>query len=122
MNGTPADFTNWGDALNVVRLIGLLIPIATAALTKYRAPSSVKSVVTLVLSVLTGTIATIAATDGGWDFSGFLNNFINAFVPAIAAYYGLFKPTDVTGKVGRATANLGVGGNRSHSRAHPDTV
>lgn len=106
---TPIDWTNWGDATNVVRVLGFLIPIVTALVTKLNASSQVKSLVTLTLAVLTASVATLVAADGGWDLNAFLNAFMNTFIPAIAAYYGLLKPAGVTGYVAEATAGVGLG-------------
>jgi hypothetical protein len=105
------DQTDWlsAEATNVVRLLGLLIPLLTALLTKKLASQGLKAVVTLISSVLLGSIAYLVAADGGYDWEGFVNAFINAFLPAIAAYYGLWKPTGVAGTVANKTARFGVG-------------
>jgi len=44
-------------------ILGLLIPLATEAVTKVHAPLWVKSTVTFLLSVLAGAIATVVITD-----------------------------------------------------------
>lgn len=105
--------TNWlnvSDPMNVVRVLGLLIPILTALVTKSSATGGQKAVVTLVLSVLASTAVYLVANSGaGYDWAGFVNAFINTFVPAIAAYYGLLKPTNITGNVAAKTAGVGIG-------------
>lgn len=105
-----ANWLNISDPINVVRVLGLLIPIVTALVTKSSATSGQKAVVTLVLSALTSTVVYLVANDGsGYDWAGFVNAFINTFVPAIVAYYGLLKPTNITGSIAAKTADVGIG-------------
>jgi hypothetical protein len=108
----PADQVDWlnlSDPTSVVRIIGLLIPILTALVTKHVASQGLKSVVTLVLSAVTAAVAVLVSADGGFAWQAFVNAFINAFVPAIAIYYGLWKPTGVAGSVAAATKTFGLG-------------
>lgn len=106
---TSVDWLGIDDATNMVRLLGLLIPLLTALLTKKFAAQGTKAVITLVASALLGSIAYLATVDGGYDWAGFVNAFINAFLPAIAGYYGLWKPTGVAGTVAQKTQNFGIG-------------
>jgi len=107
-----ANDPNWlqlGDATNTVRILGFLIPVLTALVTKAVTSSGTKAVVTLVSSALLGATAYLVTKDGGYDWEGFVNSFMNAFLPAIAAYYGLWKPTGVAGTVAAATRGFGIG-------------
>lgn len=103
------DFTDVSTATGVVAIIGFFIPMLTALVTKEMAPSGLKSVVTFVLSALVGSVGYLVAADGGYDWTGFINGFLNAFIPAIAAYYGLWKATGTAGTVAHKTATLGLG-------------
>lgn len=103
------DWLSLNEANNLVRILGVAIPILTALLTRTQASRALKAVVTLVASVLLGTLGYLVGADGGYDWGGFTNSFLNAFVPAIAAYYGLWKPTGVTASVSAATARFGLG-------------
>ena len=114
MDATPVSFLNWGNSAAAVAALGFLIPLVTALVTKHFASSQLKALVTAFLAVLTGTIGTLVALDGGWDWSGFIDNFLNAFVTAIAAYYGLLKPIGLAGSVAHATRNLGIGSARHY--------
>ena len=104
------DWLNLSDATNVVRIIGLLIPVLTALITKRLASQGLKAVTTTVLSAVTAAAAVLVAADGhSFAWQAFVNAFINAFVPAIVTYYGLWKPTGVTGSVAAATHRFGIG-------------
>ncbi len=103
------DWLNLSDPTSVVRVLGLLIPILTALITKRVASQGLKSVVTLVLSAITAATAVLVSDDGGYAWQAFVNAFINTFVPAIVMYYGLWKPTGLAGSVSAKTENFGIG-------------
>lgn len=110
VSANQADWLNLSDATNVVRIIGILIPLLTALVTKRLATGGLKSVVTLALSVITAVAATLVAADGHhFAWTAFVNAFVNAFVPAIAAYYGLWKGTGVAGTVANIAPHVGIG-------------
>lgn len=109
MDPLSLDWTHLSNATNLVRLLGILIPLATAIITKQVAASGLKSVVTLVLSILAGTIVYLVSVDGGYAIGGFFNAFMNAFLPAIASYYGFLKPTGIAGSFAATTAGFGIG-------------
>lgn len=107
---TQVDWLNLSDPTSVVRIIGLLIPILTALVTKHVAAQGLKAVTTTVLSAITAAAAVLVAADGhSFAWQAFVNAFINTFVPAIALYYGLWKPTGLAGSVAAATKNFGIG-------------
>lgn len=108
-DGEQADWLSLSDPTNFVRLLGIAIPIVTALITKSTASSSLKSIVTTVLSAVTATAAYLIAADGSYDWQGFVNAFLNTFIPAIALYYGLYKPTGVTDRVNVSTGAFGLG-------------
>lgn len=106
--GPGFDFFDFSDPGNVVLLVGFLIPIITGVIVKKVAHSGIKAVSTMVLSILTATVATLVGLDGEWAWRAFGNAFLSAFLPAIALYYGFLKPAGVTGKVQDMTANFGI--------------
>lgn len=99
------DYTTPG---NVVIIVGLAIPVITAAITKKVASSEVKALSTLLLSALAATVGTVVGNDGGWAFRDFGNAFLSTFIPAIASYYGFWKHSVVTRVVTEKTENFGV--------------
>jgi hypothetical protein len=107
---TQPDWLNYGDATNVVRLIGIVIPILTALVTRTTAPKRVKSLTTAALSLTTGCISYLIAAGGhGYNWSGFVNAILNTYGFAIISYYGLHKPTGLTTAVAHATGSVGIG-------------
>ena len=102
------DWFDWSNAGNVVLIVGLFIPVITAAITKKVASSEIKSLSTLLLSVIAATVGTLVGLDGEWAWREFGNAFLSAFVPAIATYYGFWKHSLVTRAVTEKTANFGV--------------
>lgn len=104
------DWLNLSDATNVVRIVGLLIPILTAVVTKHVASQGLKATVTTVLSALTAAVSVLVAADGhSFAWQAFVNAFVNTFIPAIALYYGFWKPTGLAGSVAAATKSFGLG-------------
>lgn len=103
------DWLNLSNPITVVRVLGLLIPILTALVTKRLSSQGLKSVVTLALSAITAGVAVLVSADGGFDWNAFVNAFVNTFGPAIAMYYGLWKPTGLAGSVAAATHSFGLG-------------
>jgi len=96
------------DPTNVARLIGLVVPLLVALVSKKVADGGVKGWLNVALSALAAVIATLIGADGGWAWMAFLNAWINAFIVGIAAYYGVYKPNGLTQSVTRNTANFGV--------------
>lgn len=102
------DWFDWSNPGNAVLIVGLFIPVITAAITKKVASSEIKSLSTLILSILAATVATLVGTDGEWAWEQFGNAFLSAFIPAIATYYGFWKHSVVTRSVTESTANFGL--------------
>jgi hypothetical protein len=98
------------DVLNVARLLGVLVPLLVALITKRFASSAVKSIANLVLSAVAGVVAPIIAGDKLPNSIGeVFNAILNAFIVSIVAYYGLFKPTGAADAVASSTAGFGLG-------------
>lgn len=98
------------DALLVSTLLGTVLPILVGLVTKLNAASWVKGVSLLFLSAVTGLISTSTTLDGTAVFSKeSLILALIAWVTAVATYFGLLKPAEVTAVVQERTANVGVG-------------
>lgn len=97
------------DPTNLARLLGVLVPLLVALVTKKVASQGLKGVINLFLSAVAGSTAYLIAHDGGYNFEGFFNQTLDAFIASITAYYGLIKPTGLAGTVAEKTANFGLG-------------
>lgn len=97
------------DPTNLARLLGILVPLLVALVTKKVASQGLKGVLNLLLSAVAGSTAYLVAHDGGYNFEGFFNQTLDAFIASITAYYGLIKPTGLAGTVAEKTANFGFG-------------
>jgi len=75
-------------------LIGTLIPILVALVTRSTAPPGVKAVVNLALSAVTGFGAEYV-NDVNFVWQQALLTTVVTFVVSVATYYGLWKPTNV---------------------------
>ena len=105
---TGVDWFNYSEPGNVVLLVGILIPVITAIITKKVASSQIKAISTLTLTAITATVGTLVGLDGEWAWREFGNAFMSTFVPAIASYYGFWKHSAVTRVVTEKTADFGV--------------
>ena len=78
-------------------LIGTVIPILVALVTRSTARPGVKAVVNLALSALSGFgTEYINSTNFVWQQA--LLTTVVTFVVSVATYYGLWKPTNVAGR------------------------
>lgn len=97
------------DAATLTRLLGVLVPLLVAAITKKYASAGLKGFLNLLASVLVGSFAYLVAEDGGYDWTGFVNGSLDTFMTSIIAYYGVLKPTGLAGSVTNATKDFGLG-------------
>ena len=104
----PVDFFDFSNPSQIILVAGFFLSLVTAVITKKMASSQVKSFVTLTLAVVLAVLATLVGNDGEWDFRGFGNAFLTAYLPAIGAYYGLWKHNAVTRALTEKTADFGV--------------
>lgn len=103
----------WLQWLNVI--INVLLPIVVALVTSRVADGAVKALVLLVLSAATGLLTSwYAAADAGvaFDLNAAAFTTMTGLVVAIAAHFGVWKPTGVTGSGGvvQLRAPAGIGG------------
>jgi len=106
------------DPVEFARLLGLIVPLAVALVTKKFAPSALKSVLNVALAAVAATVATVVGVDGGWDWNAFFDAWLNAFVVGIVAYYGALKPMGIADSVIDATSRFGVGSDEPPSARH----
>lgn len=97
------------DPVDAARWLGLLVPLIVGVISKRTANQGLKSVLNLLVSAIVGSLAYLAAADGGFDFGNFVEQTANAFLSSIVAYYGFLKPTGVAGVVANKTAGFGLG-------------
>ena len=92
-------------------LVTFGIPVLVAVVTKRLASPGVKAVVLAVLTALAAALAPVLDT-GQFDLVDTLLLWLQGIVTAVAAHYGVLKPTGVTGSTGKAAFVLpekGVG-------------
>jgi hypothetical protein len=99
--------------LNV--LVNAVLPIVVAIVTSKVAGGAVKALTLLILSAVSGFLVSwLAALDAGEPFSLSAAGFtaLMGLVIAVAAHFGLWKPTGVTGSDGVVQTRLsgGIGG------------
>lgn len=86
-------------------LVGLLLPLGSAIVIQRNWASQVKAVVQALLAFVAAVVLTY--TEGNLD-GDHLRQLFMAFVivavPAIAAYYGFYKPTGVAPAIENATS------------------
>jgi small basic protein len=88
-------------------LTGVIIPLIVALLTKINASPTVKAIVNLGLSALSGLLVTVNQTNFQWK--SFAVNFAFTWVVSIATYYGLWKPTGTSETVAKVAPEVGLG-------------
>lgn len=97
--------------LQLVHLVGALVPLVVALITKRYAEPWVKVTVNLVAVALGASIVYLARDTGGYDLDGFANAFVNALVADVVAYFGALRYTAVLA-IERRTPSIGVGKER----------
>jgi hypothetical protein len=81
----------------VALLLGTLIPLVNGVVTKLTTSSTVKAIITLVLSAIAGAV-NVSLVDGGGAVISWstLNAAAITFIVAVATYVGVWKPMGVT--------------------------
>lgn len=103
----PTDYLSL-DAATVARLLGLLVPVLVAFLTKQYASSTLKGVVNLVASAILGGVTYLVAENGDYDWRGFVNGGLDVFVVSVVSYHAVLKQK-VAPAVAAKTRNFGLG-------------
>lgn len=87
-------------AFFVLVLTSFLIPLAVGLLTKLQASATVKQVLTLVLSAVTGLVTTATQADGTAVISASSAQYaLLALGVAIVSYLGVYKPQDANARL-----------------------
>ncbi len=91
-------------------LLGTVMPLLVAVVTKSKASRALKFGCLLTLSVITGMLTTAIGGDGNAVISDTaLVSALIAWVTGMASYYGLWKPSGVAGSVAKKTDRFGIG-------------
>lgn len=79
----------------VTLIVGVLLPILVAAVTKYEASPKARSLLLLVLSAVTGVLNSWLSTPNGFDWQQAIWGAVTTFIIGVATLFGLWKPTGV---------------------------
>lgn len=79
----------------VTLIVGVLLPILVAVVTKYESSPRVKSVLLLVLSGVTAVLNSWLSTPNGFDWQQAVWGAVTTFIIGVATLFGLWKPTGV---------------------------
>lgn len=110
------------DVQTVARLLGIVVPILVALITKRYAQKWVKALSNILLSAVAGVLAPILAGDTApHSLGAVFNGIVNAFIVSIVAYYGIFKPTGIVDALQNKTGGFGVGGSETPPLPPEDT-
>jgi hypothetical protein len=90
-------------------IAGPFAAIVTGVVTRLKARSSLKAVVNLAVSTLSGALLTLPANTGDVQWSVFLVGAFITWVTSIATHFGFWKPTGTTEAIEKRTANFGIG-------------
>ncbi len=98
-------------AFTVMILLSLAVPIVNGILLKYAVPTTIKVLVTVVLSAVQGLISGNMTDDGGSLVSKeVFVLWIVGLVISIATYLGVYSKVGITNRPGGALgANVGIG-------------
>lgn len=90
-------------------VLGTLIPIITALVVKDVASPGIKATVNAVLAAITGALVVALQAGGILNWQSLAVSVAITVGTAVIAYFGLLKPTGVTGAISSSTANFGIG-------------
>lgn len=79
----------------VTLIVGVLLPILVAVVTKYEDSPRVKSLLLLVLSGVTGVLNSWLVAPNGFDWAQAIWGGVTTFIIGVATLFGLWKPTGV---------------------------
>lgn len=100
-------------------LEGAVIPLAVSLVVKSRASSTVKALANAALAAVAGAITTALGVGGTIDWQTYAIDIMSAFLASVAAYHGLWSPTNTTTKINALTGDFGVGWSETgNTRSH----
>lgn len=89
------------DLLLINTIVGIVLPVLVALLTKAAAPDWVKAMASLLLSAVAGVLTPmLTAGDNPVDWKLVLITILQVFVLSVVAHIGLLKPVGLTGGAG----------------------
>lgn len=97
------------DVATLALVSGAVIPLLVGALAKLRASSTVKSVLNLALSFLTGAVGYLALHDGSGRWQEVVTAGMATWIVSGVSYQNLWRPNGVAAAVQARTADFGIG-------------
>lgn len=80
-------------AVNLI--VGVLLPILVAVITKEITAPRIQALLLLVLSAVSGVLSSWLAAPSGFDWAQAIWAAVTTFIIAVATLFGLWKPTGV---------------------------
>lgn len=81
-------------------IVGFILPMLTALVTKRVASGGVKAIVLLLLSIVAGFFTELQQHDGTFLLWPTVVNILVTFATAVISHFGLLQPVGVTGANG----------------------
>lgn len=95
-------------------LVGTVLPMVVALVTNRWASSTLKALVLIVLSVVTGWLTSLQATGGTFELEAAVTSMFVAFITAVGMHFGLLQSRvlGLTGRDGAIAKGIpgGIGG------------
>jgi hypothetical protein len=79
----------------VTLVVGVLLPILVAVITKYESSAKVKSTLLLALSGVSAVLNSWLNTPSGFDWQQAVWGAVTTFIIGVASLFGLWMPTGV---------------------------
>jgi len=86
----------------VTLIVGVLLPILVALITKLNTPPRIRAVLLLALSAVSAVLNSWLSNPNGFDWGQALWGAVTTFIIGVATLYGLWKPTGVSDAAKRA--------------------
>lgn len=80
----------------VTLIVGVLLPVLVALVTKEITSPKVRALLLLVLSAITAVLNSWLVAPNGFDWAQALWGAVTTFIIGVATLYGLWKPTGVS--------------------------
>lgn len=94
--------------------VTVVMPIAVGLVTKISTPPGIRSILLVGLSIANGLLSEALAAGDGYDWRKAVTQAVVAFVLAVAAHVGVWKPTGV------AAAAVAVGSGPASAHRVPE--
>lgn len=88
------------DEMWLTFVVSVLLPMVTALITKRWAHNYIAPIILLLLSVVSGWLTSLYATNGTFDLKTAGISVFMSFVTAVGFHFGLLKPVGITGTDG----------------------